>query len=523
MLLINSASYVLNELQNEIGKLPPVFLPVGNKKFLTFQVSAIRKLLHNEKHIYVSLPLSYELNNFEKKLLEEVDVTPIFVKDDISLGLSLVFVLNEIGIYHEPLYLLHGDTLIDDMFMDLDAVAIADSHYDYKYENKCSINSKLSKDFWCGYFTFSSVKLLLKCLAMTQSDFQKSVLMYNESIKLYFQKVEQWHDCGHINSYFKTRCIITTQRAFNSLLIEDGIVTKSSFQKKKMNAEASWFSSIPNHLKKYSPQLISQGEDDKKGFYQIEFLSCLPLNELYVHGKNSVRYWLRIFELIFNYLKDLKSSFNQDESVIERIQQSNAELFNDKTISRLKDYSTQSKLDLNTRYKYNYTELPSILDIAKNCINQTLKLPIIKTVLHGDLCFRNVLYDSRSDNIKVLDPRGLDVKGEVFIYGNQIYDLAKLCHSVIGMYDFIIAENFNLSYDENMGYFLDFDIDERITEIQEAFMNLSIDGLSMTFIIPPTILLFLSMLPLHSDKPNRQKAMLINALRLYQKYSNLFN
>ncbi|MNF05243.1 hypothetical protein D3C80_2049270 [compost metagenome] len=37
-------------------------------------------------------------------------------------------------------------------------------------------------------------------------------------------------------------------------------------------------------------------------------------------------------------------------------------------------------------------------------------------------------------------------------------------------------------------------------------------------IMPLTVLLFLSMLPLHADRPDRQEAMLVNALRLYSDY-----
>ena len=36
--------------------------------------------------------------------------------------------------------------------------------------------------------------------------------------------------------------------------------------------------------------------------------------------------------------------------------------------------------------------------------------------------------------------------------------------------------------------------------------------------MPLTTLLFLSMQPLHSDRPDRQKAMLFNALRIYSTY-----
>jgi hypothetical protein len=62
-----------------------------------------------------------------------------------------------------------------------------------------------------------------------------------------------------------------------------------------------------------------------------------------------------------------------------------------------------------------------------------------------------------------------------------------------------------------------FDITDDISATQEYFKTLqfaeySIDQLS---VYPIMIHLFLSMLPLHSDNKERQKAMLANALRLY--------
>ncbi|WP_147287306.1 hypothetical protein [Moraxella bovis] len=56
-------------------------------------------------------------------------------------------------------------------------------------------------------------------------------------------------------------------------------------------------------------------------------------------------------------------------------------------------------------------------------------------------------------------------------------------------------------------------------EIQENFVSGSIvPEINNRDIVAPTILLFLSMLPLHSDKPYRQEAMLANVLRLYYQY-----
>lgn len=54
--------------------------------------------------------------------------------------------------------------------------------------------------------------------------------------------------------------------------------------------------------------------------------------------------------------------------------------------------------------RYNRTDLPSLREIAKECIEATLALPEVPAITHGDLCFSNIMYDARSNNIKVIDP-----------------------------------------------------------------------------------------------------------------------
>ncbi|EJS83145.1 hypothetical protein KCU_11548, partial [Pasteurella multocida subsp. multocida str. P52VAC] len=169
--------------------------------------------------------------------------------------------------------------------------------------------------------------------------------------------------------------------------------------------------------------------------------------------------------------------------------------------------------------KYDGIELPSLREIAQECIDNTLKLPEVPAILHGDLCFSNMMYDSRGNSIKVIDPRGMNTKQEMVLYGNQTYDLAKLCHSFIGLYDFIIADSFELEKSDDYGIRLNFNIDSRFEEIQQLFMRKQLlPNVTNNEIIPPTILLFLSMIPLHFDKPNRQEAMLANGLRLYKMW-----
>ena len=124
--------------------------------------------------------------------------------------------------------------------------------------------------------------------------------------------------------------------------------------------------------------------------------------------------------------------------------------------------------------------------------------------------------------LKLIDPRGLDCHDNFSIFGDMTYDLAKLAHSVIGMYDFIIAGRFEIVADEQIGssaQTINFDIDARLERIQADFMQFHfVDGIELADIMPAVVLLFLSMLPLHADRPDRQQAMLINAFRLYKEH-----
>ncbi len=139
--------------------------------------------------------------------------------------------------------------------------------------------------------------------------------------------------------------------------------------------------------------------------------------------------------------------------------------------------------------------------------------------MHGDLCFSNILYDSRSQRIKVIDPRGINSLNEMTFYGDQKYDLAKLAHSVLGMYDFIIAGRYQIKRNNKNNEVIEFELDERLRNIQRLFVDrVFIDHVSVREIMPLVVLLFLSMLPLHSDRADRQKAMLLNAIRIYKFY-----
>jgi hypothetical protein len=101
------------------------------------------------------------------------------------------------------------------------------------------------------------------------------------------------------------------------------------------------------------------------------------------------------------------------------------------------------------------------------------------------------------------------------IYGDARYDVAKLGHSVFGLYDQLIADRYELEHD---GYDITLafgDDPERAAVIaQYETMTMGRYATADKEAVAMVALLFLSMLPLHANNRRRQTALFGNALRL---------
>lgn len=518
MILISSSAYVVGEFQVELGEIPPVFLPLGNKKLLEYQVQKLRERYLDEE-IYLSLPANYVLSNAEYRLINDLNIVSILVPDYFTLSESISYVLNVMEVDEcKSIKIMYGDTLIGDLpeihENDLLGTSFVEDGYKWHVEH----HDELLPLVWCGFYIFSSKQKLLQSLALNRDDFIQAINHYRKCISLKIHIFKFWFDLGHINTYFRSRAQITTQRAFNELRIERGVLHKTGLPFHKIEAEAMWFKNIPSKLKVFTPQLIDQYHDDCKPFYVLEYLPNLPLNEIYVHGRNSAIEWNVLFKKINLYL-EVSADEEISSSERKKIKLDFNELVRDKSLSRLKKFAEANNLNLHSASYYGGVELPSLLDICGECISKILTLQDLPGVLHGDLCFSNILYDSRAQNIKVIDPRGMNNQGVTSIWGDQKYDLAKLTHSVIGLYDYIIAGRYIILDEDTNLTSIEFDIDQRVLDIQAYFKKVEfVKGISNKDIMPLVVLLFLSMLPLHDDRPDRQKAMLLNALRLYRDF-----
>jgi hypothetical protein len=512
MIIITSSAYISPELIAEFGKLPPSMLPLQNKRLFQHQLEIIK----NQKDVIISLPFDFILTERDRSLFEEYGVTPIFVPSEISLGQSIIFILNVLGKYEESINILYGDTLFNELPRGYDVCLVSEVQDNYSWAYSIEAENRV----YAGYFSFSKQSLLIKKMTENDYNFMKGFEAYRKEVVIDEVYTDFWLDFGLLNSYYRSKSFLTTQRIFNDLAIGQFSVRKSSADKKKILAEAMWLKNSPLNLKPFIPSLWDYGEEGNKAYYEIEYFYLNTLADLYVFGHQPLFVWKNIFKACNLFVTTcLKNRYKAD---IE-LSSFNDKLYSIKTFARLKTYALHENINLDHPWIINGVKVPSLNEIVLE-MNTSIHYPESKhlCIMHGDFCFSNILYNFKTKSIKVIDPRGIDFDGEETIYGDVRYDVAKLAHSVLGLYDFIIAGSF--TYKEISCYTLKFEIqkESHITEIQDHFKSLTFGDMNLDQLntYPILVHLFLSMLPLHNDHPKRQKAMLANALKIYAEYKS---
>lgn len=507
ILLIASSAYAVAEICAELGNIPPCFMPIGNRRLFEYQYEWAREHYNN---IAITLPSTYKMDEADAAFLHDHDLRVIFLDPGLTLAQSLREAISTLGI--QSMDVLFGDTFIPSLVPLQDSIALSTSQENYGWHYDGSAQEG-EKSLWAGYFSFSDASLLARLLA--NNDFIGAVIEYSESRVLDRFSVNDWYDFGHVHTYFSSKRKMTTQRHFNALSIEDGVLHKSSNDHVKMEAESSWFEFAPESIRVYLPKYIGKEREKYGSGYSLEYLPLFSLSEIYVFGRLPVGMWERVFRSCADFLAKCGGVSVPDEEVDNDI---STELFYEKTRKRIEAYAAQSGIDLDKEWRLDGERLPSIneiIELSWSSINKDM--PVISGFCHGDFCLSNILYDFRAGRIKVIDPRGRISDAEIGFSLDMRYDIAKISHSILGGYDHIVAGKYRL-------HIKDYDIEFRllmdaVTHVQEGFLNIEICGRKIRDwgVGPMLVMLFLSMLPLHGDNPVRQQAFLANALRIFKE------
>ena len=442
MLLITSGAYVDSELYAEFGRIPPAFLPVGNRRLFSYQARR-----HGARHaqVVMTVPGDFALDEADAACLEACGITLYRTETGAALGWAVHDFLSSHGV-SGPIEILYGDTLIDDPprgGSDWLAVGQTDEYYDWYHEVP---RHGQPGGIWTGMFAFSDPARLRELLA-EGGDFIASVVAYERQVGLAHWPVARWLDFGHVHTYFDSKRTVTTQRHFNQLRVSDGVVTKTGDDSGKIVAEAEWFERAPRSVKPFLAPYIGRTDEGCGCGYQLEYLHLATLNELYVFGRLPERVWARIFRAADAFLRTAQAVPLDQPPALDAIRQA----YREKTLSRLAAYAAAAGCDLDAGWALNGVRTPSLRVIAEQASAAVDAGMAEPSFLHGDFCFSNILFDFRAGRVKTIDPRGTDASGRPSRFGDLRYDIGKLAHSVLGLYDHIVAGHFVLEDDDRHG------------------------------------------------------------------------
>ncbi len=515
--VILSSAYLQDSLMVEFGRIPPSFLPLGNRRLYRHQIQMLQGFCD---HIVLTVPFDFELPRRDSEALAELGVELSLGNPSETISEALLHCVSHLADEDDGVIVLYGDTLfdgLDDIPLDTYGAHIAIDQYKWEpapidsHASSQAINGLVVS----GLFAFSSIPILKDSLAAENTGIIDVIRRYSEIHPLRMLTKGNWYDFGHTQTYYTSCGYVTTQRTFNSLQITQKYVEKRSEDCTKMIAEANWFESLPSAMRVYAPTYIGRIEKpDKQIGYRTENTYLSTLSNLAAFGKLNNNTWRTIFtackEFLDTEITVLATSSKNFDS---------AAYYHPKTEARLQQFEKAFDFDIGLPISINGTQVPSPADMAlmaSDIIAATAEPT--PTLIHGDFCFSNIFFNFRSRIIKVIDPRGISPGGEITVFGDPRYDVAKLSHSAIGWYDAIISGDIEVrrigrEFDLNMGE----DVISTWSSIRATFEGCGIISTDESWRINHAIMihLFLSMLPLHADKPARQTAFLANAGRLF--------
>lgn len=341
--------------------------------------------------------------------------------------------------------------------------------------------------------------------------------------QLSFKKTE-WIDCGHEVNYTEAKAKLLSSRSFNSLSVEmiSGILQKKSTNIQKFIDEANYVEKLPPDLKIFFPRVIEELKTNKThASIKMDYFSYPNISEIQLYRDIEEVQWHRVFDAFEFVLK----KFTTYTTKIGKQDYLNFHL--GKTIKREADNEKWIKENLFEFYLedglvingLHCSSFKALLPKTEAAIEQLYSKNDF-CVMHGDFCFNNILYDVYSGTIRLIDPRGSFGDGLPGIYGDIKYDLAKLLHSSVYCYDYIVNDLFRFDVKGNaVSYSFNLRPNHDLLTLlsNELVKKMGFTPGQIDILVA---LLFISMCPLHSDSVRRQKLMYAHGLYLLNQSLN---
>ena len=512
----------------------PGLLPIRSKPAINWCIDSVKrngadkiKIVLRENNTRLSRFLGYSYP----------DVQQYFIETNSDISTSIINLLENCD-EKLPTQIIFGDTLIDEPFPEENDVFLSSPNikaskqwclvskdkkgYLERIYNKERDISIADKEALVGYYKFSDTKLLKQLLATEflnpDASFINVLQKYHNIHPILVKTTQHWFDFGHVSGAVQARLGLFSAREFNSLKVDAvrGTITKISRKKQKLLDEANWYKELPAEVACYAPRVFNVSENEEFASVEMELYGYANLAETFIYGSNNLEDWYNIIEALLKVHKVFEN-YTEPQNKEELV-----EIYQNKTQQRLDDIAVKNPeilkmmqsdyISINNIHYKNYPLLKSALNTEIAKLTNYDK----RTIVHGDYCFSNILFDPMHYIFKLIDPRGRFKTQS--IYGDPRYDIAKLRHSIVGLYDFIVAGLYKLKATGKDSY--DFQISTPIlTEKLEPFfdelvVNYGYDRREIKLI---EALLFLTMIPLHSDDTQRQKAFYLTSIKKFNE------
>lgn len=542
-LLIPSALLVPPDMRNKFGELPTALFPLGNKTMIERLYDKYKDIVDV---IYIVVKRKQLLIN-DYINSKKLPIRIIELDELRDLGYTIQYGI-EFIIRQEPsvdyVYVNFADSLLDEP-IPIDSTdfiyyvtGMSTDEWTYFREKQGKIEIILDKclvggdnqlkdvsQIFVGVFGFAKPHYFLELLKQYSNvhsemdTFYQAIFTYSQEYPFTILHSQNWFDVGHSDNYSKATTSVAA-RSFNSIEIDEqrGILKKRSENKEKLVNEIRWYLRIPNKLQYLLPRVYDYSLDLTDPYVSMEYYGYHTLHESLVFGDLPLVKWQAIFQKLLFAINDMGKFTVTGERI--QFEAALRDIYLQKTFDRLD--MMRNEPDFHSFFENTITingkEYRSLNEYLK-ILPQLIEKLVVYTftgqfnIIHGDLCFANILIEDTYDFIRVIDPRGKF--GTFDIYGDARYELAKLMHTLEGKYDFIIEDMFDIDV---IGNTIEYHVHKQIDNITNVFLDVfreSIDNIQAVRLIEAT--LFLSMIPLHSDYKQRQFAMLATGVMLLEQ------
>ncbi len=387
-----------------------------------------------------------------------------------------------------------------------------DDDGNYTLMNQEDKSNELKRSFPIINIVTSPVSVLKDIIYHQSSKKRNSIHWICESLLNQYSsqivKKVPWYNLVDKSTATYSKRLLLPSRNANNLFYDDikDIIIKKSTNKKRLDDEKAYFRNLPTSVSYFFPRMLEPGESQEESFL-LESIPYPSLSEVFLHWDIGNNNWEKIFDRIIFILNELKNSRPIELG-------STSWLFSDKLKARwkylLKSNNKYLEKWLSSEIRINGEVVPSLSTIIEYILPELSVLEKSSQIqlIHGDLCFNNILCSPFYSSIKLIDPRGeLPVNSTLAVgSGDSRYDLIKLNHSINGNYDSIVSNLYEIKYTES-----DIQLDVYIPKVKPIVSSLFQEKMTCSIAHEElnllTASLFFSMLPIHSDDHRRQLAL----------------